>query len=232
MAAELKMVAPEVKVTLIHSRDRLLSAEPLPGDFQDKALELLLETGVECVMSKRVLDVESSPEPAKARQTLKLSDGSEMHASHVINAVSKPTSTAAYLPKCVLTDEGHVSVRDTLHFNSTIPNARSHFAIGDIMEWKAIKRCGGALYGGKIVAHNIYQELLLEMGLIDEPEYFSFPKPTPAIAVALGKNAVGWSEATGDIKSGPELAKIYFEDDLGLNICWRSMGLGDQVPVK
>ena len=36
MAAELKATQPHVKVTLAHSRDKLLSAEPLPrvvGDY-------------------------------------------------------------------------------------------------------------------------------------------------------------------------------------------------------
>ena len=50
MAAETKLVYPNTKVTLVHSREKLLSAEPLPDDFKDKTLALLRKGGVEAVM--------------------------------------------------------------------------------------------------------------------------------------------------------------------------------------
>jgi len=33
IATELKVVMPDLKVTLVHSRNRLLSSEPLPDEF-------------------------------------------------------------------------------------------------------------------------------------------------------------------------------------------------------
>ncbi len=54
MAAELKLAQPHVKVTLVHSRDKLMSAEGLPDSCKDKALELLLEGGVNVLLEHRM----------------------------------------------------------------------------------------------------------------------------------------------------------------------------------
>lgn len=96
MAAELKMVHPHVNVTLIHSRDRLLSSEPLPDDFKDQTLDLLREAGVETLMGNRVLDISSGP--ADGSKTLHLSDNTTLTAREVLNAVSSPKPTTSYLP--------------------------------------------------------------------------------------------------------------------------------------
>ena len=80
------MVQPEAKVTLIHSRQQLLSSEDLPDEFKEKTLEMLKESGVEVVMGARVQDTVRGDESAPAKYTLKLSDGRELAADHVINA--------------------------------------------------------------------------------------------------------------------------------------------------
>jgi len=99
MAAELKVIEPSQKVTLIHSRDKLLSSEPLPDEFKDRTLSLLEETGVEVILNDRVMEitpVETSDGAPLYSLTLK--DGSKMMTSHVIKAISHSIPSTTFLP--------------------------------------------------------------------------------------------------------------------------------------
>lgn len=111
MAAELKLVEPTQKVTLIHSRDKLLSNEPLPDDYRDKSAEILRETGVELILNERpseTVAVESEDGSPRFRLTLK--DGSHMFAGNVIRAISKAIPSTSFLPETALDSEGYVKV--------------------------------------------------------------------------------------------------------------------------
>lgn len=111
MAAELKLLQPDTEVTLAHSRETLLSAEPLPTEVKDKALELLREANVNVLMSHRL----EATEVAKAEDQsecleLKFTNGHFMRASEVIMAVSKSIPTTTYLPRAALDEEGYVKI--------------------------------------------------------------------------------------------------------------------------
>jgi NADPH-dependent 2,4-dienoyl-CoA reductase/sulfur reductase-like enzyme len=110
MAAELKLVQPHLKVTLIHSRDTLLSAEDIPAEVGAQSQKLLEDGGVEVILGQRVLSVEQLTENGIILQDLTLADGSHIRASKVISAVSKPTATSSYLPVGTLNEEGLVKV--------------------------------------------------------------------------------------------------------------------------
>lgn len=107
MAAELKLVKPDVAVTLVHSRDQLLSSEGLSDECKEKALELLREAGVEVLMNHRLqTSTKADTTDGVPKLDLKFTNGHEMVASEVIMAVSKPTSTATtYLPASALEEE-------------------------------------------------------------------------------------------------------------------------------
>ena len=49
MVAEIKLVEPALNASLIHSRDRVLSLEPLPDNFKDETLSILRSTGVNVI---------------------------------------------------------------------------------------------------------------------------------------------------------------------------------------
>lgn len=103
MASELKLLHPTKKVKLIHSRDKLLSSEPLPDDFKDQTLSLLKESGVNVLLRHRVIDVTEQISPGKISvYKITSSDGSQSLASHVIWAISKATPTSTYLPQEVI----------------------------------------------------------------------------------------------------------------------------------
>jgi NADH dehydrogenase FAD-containing subunit len=106
MAAELKLARPEQKVTLIHSRDRLLSSEPLPDSMKDRALSALQSAGVETILRSRVTLIS----PDDGRSSLTLSGGRRIQTSHVIDAVSRSSPTTSYLPAGAVDSEGYVKV--------------------------------------------------------------------------------------------------------------------------
>lgn len=111
MAAEIKLVMPDQKVTLIHSRDRLCSSEPLPDEFKDRCLSTLHEAGVETIMGQRVLSVETSQsEEGDAISELTLADNSKLRAGYVIHAISRSIPSTTYLPALALDNEGYVKV--------------------------------------------------------------------------------------------------------------------------
>jgi thioredoxin reductase len=111
MASEIKLVMPDQKVTLIHSRDKLLSSEPLPDDFKERCLIALDEAGVETIMGRRVLSTKSSlSNDGQPVWDLRLSDQSRVRTGHVIQAVSRSISTTTYLPQSALDEEGYVKV--------------------------------------------------------------------------------------------------------------------------
>jgi thioredoxin reductase len=111
MAAELKILNPQQKVTLIHSRKRLLSSEPLPDDFAERVESILRETGVEVILGQRVIETTAVDAENDTRfWNLTLSDGRKLKAGHVLSAISQSIPTSTYLPKEALNAEGYIKV--------------------------------------------------------------------------------------------------------------------------
>jgi len=111
MAAELKLISPHILVTLIHSREQLLSSEPLPAEFKDRALQCLLEAGVDVKTGSRVIDLEERKSSnGSTTYTLILADGSQVKCSHVVRAVSNGSPSNSYLPSLLLDSEGYVQL--------------------------------------------------------------------------------------------------------------------------
>lgn len=114
MAAELKILVPQQKVTLIHSRKRLLSSEPLPDDFSERVEMILREVGVEVILKQRVVDTTAVNVDGERRTwRLTLSDGQQLTTGHVLSAVSRSIPTSTYLSPDVLTDDGYVKVHSS-----------------------------------------------------------------------------------------------------------------------
>lgn len=219
MAAELKVVKPDTKVTLVHSRDRLLSAEPLPDECKDKATELVREAGVEVLLSKRVASTtevrdEGRTDGATVHE-LTFTDGEKLRASVVITAVSRSVPSSEFLPKGALNDQGLIKVRSGLMFHADMPHAEAHYAIGDVIQWSGIKRCGGAMHMGYFAAHNIHEKMLQEING-KTPKFQELGEIPPMIGLAVGKKAISYSPAQG-LMSGEDVMKVFFGNDLGFD---------------
>ena len=113
LAAELKLVQPHVKVTLAHSRAKLLSSEPLPDDCKDRALDLTREAGVEVLLEHRLestTEVDGPDNGGKPVLELTFANGHKMVADKVVMAVSRSVPSGDFLPKSALDEEGLVKI--------------------------------------------------------------------------------------------------------------------------
>ncbi|KAH8689376.1 hypothetical protein BGW36DRAFT_70485 [Talaromyces proteolyticus] len=231
MAAELKLLLPKIKVTLIHSRSRILSSEPLPDEFKDLALKLVHEAGVKTILDVRVIETIESKTSDSAPFEVLLSDGRRIKAGLVINAVSKFHPTASYLPPRALDPEGYVKIKPSLQFNSDIPNAFYHHAAGDIVSWSGIKRCGTAMHQGQYAAINIHKKILAQIcGITPTYKELAFDVP-PMMGLAVGKKAASCGPPDHTVTAGEDVMQLFFGNDLALTICWNYMRLGD-APFK
>lgn len=214
MAAELKLVHPHLKVTLVHSRDKLLSSEALPDEVKDKSLELLREAGVDVLLFRRLERSEDTID-AQGHGCVRIhfSTGDTVLADHVVMAMSKPVPTAlGMLPASVLDDEGYVYITANLAVSSD-PTG-SHFAVGDVVRWSGIKRCGGAMHMGYLAANNIYQRMQQRLRPEKEVNDLKLDEIPPMIGLAVGRNAVAyWPEA--GMTFGEDVMKAFFGADLG-----------------
>ncbi|KAI1760841.1 FAD/NAD(P)-binding domain-containing protein [Hypoxylon sp. FL1150] len=226
MAAELKEVQPHVNVTLAHSRDKLLSAEPLPDNVKECALELTQQAGVEVLLNHRL---KSSTRVVKddgtAVHEVEFENGHKMLASTVVMAISRSTPSTDYLPAESLAGDGRVNVRPTLQLASDkVANADAHFAVGDLINWSGIKRCGGAMHQGHYAGLNIHQLILQDMHGGREPAFSTISPVPPMIGLAVGKNALSYGGE--GMKHGKQVMKVFFEEDLGFRIVWDHLRLG------
>jgi hypothetical protein len=94
------------------------------------------------------------------------------------------------------------------------PFSTHHYAIGDLVQWTGIKRCGAAMHMGFLAANNIHQEILVSKGVKKEANYLTFPEVPPMIALACGKEAVSYSVEDG-AKVGEDIMDMFFGKDLG-----------------
>ena len=105
------MIYPHLKVTLIHSRQRILSSEELPDEFKDVALTLVHEAGVETILGARVKDTIKKTDSNSTSYEVVLSDDRRIQAGFVINAISKFRPTATYLPSTAVDEEGYIKIK-------------------------------------------------------------------------------------------------------------------------
>ncbi|KAF7125666.1 hypothetical protein CNMCM5793_001905 [Aspergillus hiratsukae] len=225
MATEIKMLYPQLQVTLIHSRERLLSAEPLPDDFKDRVAAVVRETGVELILGQRVVGTIAVEEKMGRIWRLTLADGRVIKAGHVLSAVSRCSPTSSYLPPQALDDEGHVRIQPSLQFPSPIPNASHHFAIGDLAAWSGIKRCGAAMHMGHYAGYNIHQLMLAEC-VASKPAFQELQEIPPMIGLCLGRTAVSYHPVDG-VKDGEDILASMFGDDMAYKVCWNYMRLSE-----
>lgn len=230
MAAELKLKQPHVRVTLAHSRERLLSSEALSDECKDVALDLLRESGVEVLMDHRIAEqakvtLDDGSKAVEAR----FENGHRLFVDTVIMAISKSVPTSSYLPKEAVDAEGYVKIQSSLTFPVSMPNAASHFAAGDLALWSGIKRCGGAMHMGFCAATNMHQLMLQETSAGQHmPKLVELSHFPPMIGLAVGRKAVSYSPDAGT-NSGEDVAEMFFGDDLGFSICWNYLRLGGDL---
>jgi NADH dehydrogenase FAD-containing subunit len=154
-AAEIKNYYPGIEVTLIHSRDQVLSSEPLPSEVKEQVGKMLVEEGVNTILGNRA----SIAEQPNGEFEITLADGRTLTADFVIDSTKKGEPTTGTLPKSCLNDDGEIMVEQNLTFK-TGPNKERHFGVGDVIAWSGIKRAGSAMVMGQAAAWNIFASIL------------------------------------------------------------------------
>jgi thioredoxin reductase len=114
LAAKIQLEYPNNEVILIHSRDKLISAEPLPDEYKAKAFELLSITGTQIKLGQRVTGekiVKSSNGPTRTEVTL--SNGETILCDKVIYSATQKGANTLFIPKQGRDADGCILVRDT-----------------------------------------------------------------------------------------------------------------------
>jgi apoptosis-inducing factor 2 len=228
-AAEIKNYYPEIGVTLVHSRSEVLSSEPLPSDVKDRARILLEEEGVNLVLGSRA----SIAEQPNGQFSVTLASGEIITADFVIDSTKKGTPTTDVLPTACLNEDKEVMVHQSLMFKDNIPNASSHYGVGDVIAWSGIKRAGSATVMGQAAAQNIYASILNSELPETAPEtekndLTELPAWAAVIGLAVGKQCLTYDPTNG-MKYGVEVMQSYFGNDLGWAANLKYLGLTDVV---
>lgn len=104
-AAEIKTNHPQ-RVSLIHSRNALLSNEPLPDEFKERTLKVLQEEGVDVILGER-------PTVHVDNDIFKIDFGEGKEtgaAAFVINATTSSAPSTQFLSSDLLDKDGYVKV--------------------------------------------------------------------------------------------------------------------------
>lgn len=105
-AGKIKIHHPGTPVTLVHSRNQLLSNEPLPEEFKLRTLQLLRQQGVNVIFNQRA-KFEELPD---GTYYIRFNDGNRLHAGMVIMATASSTPASQFLPCSVLSNTGTINV--------------------------------------------------------------------------------------------------------------------------
>jgi thioredoxin reductase len=114
MAAKIRLEYPHSEVILVHSRDRLLNAEPLPDEYKAKALELLELTGVKVKLGNR-LTSETAVESLSGSsiKEVTLSNGETIACDRVIYTATQSGANTEFMLGKGVDSNGCILVRDT-----------------------------------------------------------------------------------------------------------------------
>lgn len=224
MAAELKVHFPTKEILLLHSRDKLLSNEPLSDEFKSIALKLLQEQGVDVRLNTRLKSEKATS--SSSSRTLTLSTGDTLQCDKVIYTAAQLGANTEFLPASLKEDKwGCIKVRDTFQFAQNLPNADFHYAVGDVAHWPSIiKRCGPAQSQGKHAAANIIASLVaLEDGKsIFDAELQPCLHGQPSMTLAVGEQAIGMRNG---LRYGREIKMRAFGSGLGIDGSLASLGI-------
>jgi NADH dehydrogenase FAD-containing subunit len=233
-AGEIKKFYPQISVTLVHSRDQVLSSEPLPSELKERVKTMLTEEGVSVILNSRA----TVTELINGQHSVALANGTTLTADFVIDSTRKGTPTTHILPAACLNADKEILVSRTLAFAPTTPlaNHAAHFGVGDVIAWSGIKRAGSATVMGQAAAQNIYSAILNSELPASAPEadrwgQTELPAWDAVIGIAVGKQCLTYDPKNG-IKYGVDVMQAYFGDDLGWAASLKYMGLTDVVEEK
>ncbi|KAJ5893858.1 hypothetical protein N7495_005549 [Penicillium taxi] len=219
-AGKIKSHYPNVKVILIHSRDQLLSNEPLPDEFKTRALELLQNEGVRVILGQRV----TADELPDGTSYIKFLEGNQIHAGLVLMAVSKVSPATSFVPSASLAKDKTILVDYRLRVMAGSSPSDTIFAAGDVVQWEGMKLGGSAMVMGNVAGANIYSSVLSRENICP-PAMEECPVTQPKMALSIGDNAICFAGGDSEVQHGADIGEAYFGSDMGWQRVLVGLGL-------
>lgn len=115
-ASEVKLHFSETRVVLVHSRQEVLSNEPLPSEFKKRSLQRLHDLGVETMLCRRLVECKQCLRPDKVRKytQLTLDNGHSFQADVVIDTTKKHIPNTDFLARTWLGEQAYIPVMKRL----------------------------------------------------------------------------------------------------------------------
>ncbi|CAH0030034.1 unnamed protein product [Clonostachys rhizophaga] len=223
MATDLKELYPEKKITLIHSRDRLM---PLYHPRMDEIIrERCKELGVELATGSRAV-VPANGFPTDGSEfEVELQDGRKIAADLIIPATGQspnnqflrdlePTPGGSILNPA----NGFINVLPTLQFKD--PKYSHFFAAGDVADSGAHKAARPGIGQARVVSENIVAMIA------GKPPIESIVVSPPAIHLTLGlrKNMIFRNPEKGQSEPVVNMKDDGVED-MGVHRIWERRGV-------
>ncbi|KAK3904708.1 apoptosis-inducing factor A [Staphylotrichum tortipilum] len=235
MACDLKEIYPEKRVTLVHSREKLMPAyhEALSGLVKERFEEL----GVELVTGARAVlppaDGEDGVFGAVLRE-VKLSNGATLTADFVIRATGQTPNTQFLGPlqeeaeeELINPQNGFIRVLPTLQFAD--PRYPHLFAVGDVADTGAHKAARPGALQAAVAAKNV-------AALVEGREAAERLEVAGAgihLTLGLTKNVIFRNP---DVKEGATEPVIKLKDDgredMGIEGVWMRRGVTVASPQE
>ncbi|XP_020830864.1 ferroptosis suppressor protein 1 isoform X1 [Phascolarctos cinereus] len=212
MAAELKTDYPEKEVTLVHSKVPLADPELLPSVRQE-VKEILLQKGVELLLSERVSNLEELPlNECRDSIQVKTDKGTQLAANLVILCNGVKINSSAYSSSLgdQMAANGALLVNDHLQ----VQGFNNIFAIGDCANVKEPKMAYHAGLHANVVVTNIVNSLKQKPLKTYRPGALTF-------LLSMGRN-----DGVGQISGfyiGRLLVRFAKSRDLFVSTSWKTM---------
>uniref|UniRef100_A0A8C0NDS2 Ferroptosis suppressor protein 1 n=3 Tax=Canis lupus TaxID=9612 RepID=A0A8C0NDS2_CANLF len=212
MAAEVKTEFPEKEVTLIHSQVALADKELLPCVRQE-AKEILLQKGVQLLLSERVSNLEDLPlNEYRERIQVHTDKGTEVATNLVIVCNGIKVNSSAYHSAF----DGHLASNGALRVNEYLQvEGYSHiYAIGDCADVKEPKMAYHAGLHASVAVANIVNSRKQRPLKAYKPGALTF-------LLAMGRN-----DGVGQISGfyvGRLMVRLAKSRDLFVSSSWKTM---------
>ncbi|KAM5347333.1 hypothetical protein ACJ41O_010338 [Fusarium nematophilum] len=224
MATDLKEVYPEKKITLVHSREKLM---PLYHEKMNAIIrERFQELGVELIAGTRAV-VPPGGFPSDGRNfELELKDGRKVQADLIIPATGQIPNNQFLESLKPSGDEivnranGFIRVLPTLQFQD--PAYSNLFACGDIADTKAHKAARPGLGQAKVVAENIVAMVQGKQPV----ENITVTPPAIHLTLGLTKNMIFRNPDVANGQTEPFVnMKDDGDEDMGITAVWERRGV-------
>jgi NADH dehydrogenase FAD-containing subunit len=231
-ATDIADLYKDKKVTLVHSRDRLLPTFDV--QVHEKAVERLKELGVNVILGDRMILPEGHVFEGKEldHRILKTEKGKEIESDLQLFCTGQKPNTGLVknvLPNA-LSKDGYINVNKHMQVQAPGHRVPNIFAIGDCINgFGAIKAGHTAWYQAKIAANNIAKIAKARENGEKLEELDEYVPSKPMISVSLGldqsvKQVVDESGETKVTSHQGDAVDAYWE------AMWTALGVGADDP--